>query len=292
MTPRCPESPRLDGKLAVVTGGNAGVGIEIARGLARRGAEVIVAARTASTAAAACERIARETDAKATHAALDLSDLESVVGASQRIREIAGGRPVDVLVANAGVWPREYATSKQGHEIAFATNTLGHHLLVRRMLEDGLLRATRVVVLTGDIYVRVRDCTSDFRYEGSSGGALAYCRSKLGNLWFAAELQRRHPELFVVSVHPGVIDSGLTGKAEGLEAAMKKRFLLDVEGGAQTPLFCATQPGLERGGYYHNTLGRVRLPRGDAAADEAKAKALWARLEELSAPYRAASAAA
>jgi retinol dehydrogenase 12 len=297
LTPTCPMTPRLDGKLAVVTGGNAGVGVEIARGLAKRGAEVIIAARTASTAEAARARIADETGKTVKTVALDLADLDDVAAAAGRIREAAGDRGVDVLVANAGLWPTEHTKSPQGHEIAFATNTLGHHALIRRMLDDGatdprsrsagqkLLRAgARVVILTGDIYIRASECTSDYAYEGKGGGALAYCRSKLGNLWFVRELQRRHPELEVVAVHPGVVDSGLGGKAEGLGKKMRPLVMIDTLAGAQAPLFCATQPDLERGAYYHNTMGKVRLPESDPAADASKAQALWDRLEELSRP--------
>lgn len=285
-TPICPDTPRLDGRLAVVTGGNAGIGLEISRGLARRGAEVIIAARTKSTAQAACTSIAQETGAMLHHVPLDLTNLETVSRGAEGLRNVARGRPVDILVANAGIWPTEYAKSAQGHEIAFAVNTLGHHLLVRRLLGQGSLTDGRVVVLTGDIYIRASDCTSDFTYEGKGGGALAYSRSKLGNLWFAAELQRRFPEIEVYSVHPGVIASNLGGEATGFAAKMRDAMLLDVKAGAQMPLICATQPNLVRGGYYHNTCGLMKLPEGDPAADTQKAAALWSRLEELSAQFR------
>lgn len=285
-TPVCADTPRLDGKLALVTGGNAGIGLEISRGLAKRGAKVVIAARNAETAAEACKTINAETGATVHRVPLDLSDLASVVAASARLKELAGDRQLDILVANAGIWPKAYAESAQGHEIAFATNTLGHHVLVRRLLDQGLLRNGRVVVLTGDIYIRTSECTSDFKYDGASGGGLAYSRSKLGNIWFSAELQRRHPELEVCAVHPGVIASGLGGKATGFGAFMQGIMMLDVERGAQTPLWCATQPGLERGAYYHNTMGRLVLSEKDPAASVEEAAKLWARLEELSAVYR------
>jgi NAD(P)-dependent dehydrogenase (short-subunit alcohol dehydrogenase family) len=285
-SPVCAQTPRLDGKCALVTGGNAGIGLEISRGLARRGAEVIVAARNTSTSEQACKTIAAETGSTLHHVRLDLADLDSVVAASAQLKELMGNRPLDILVANAGIWPKVYAESAQRHEIAFATNTLGHHVLVRRMLEQGLLRRARVVVLTGDIYIRQSECTSDFKYEGASGGALAYSRSKLGNIWFAAELQRRYPDLEVCAVHPGVIASGLGGKATGFAAFMQGIMLLDVERGAQTPLWCATQPDVERGAYYHNTMGRLVLSQSDPAASAQKAGKLWALLEQLSADFR------
>ncbi len=285
-TPRCPDTPRLDGKLAVVTGGNAGIGLEISRGLAKRGAEVIIAARGASTAAEACDQIARETGSSIRYLPLDLSNLDSVVTATENLLALVRDRAVDILVANAGIWPQDYAASAQGHEIAFAVNILGHHVLVRRLLDRGLLRDGRVVILTGDIYIRARECTSDFAYQGSRGGGLAYSRSKLGSLWFAGELQRRHPALQVYVVHPGVVASGLGGGASsGFGAFMRRTMLIDAKAGAQTPLWCATQPNLVRGAYYHNTMGRIELPQQDPAADAQKASTLWARLEELSTPF-------
>lgn len=280
-TPRCPDTPLLEGKLALVTGGNAGIGFEISRGLAQRGAEVVIAARNRTTADEAKTRIAAETKATLHVVPLDLSDLLSVAAALDALER--RGRRVEILVANAGIWPQAHALSAQGHEIAFATNTLGHHALVRGALERGLLsEEARIVVLTGDIYIREQECTSDFHYEGRSGGALAYSRSKLGNLWFAAELQRRHPRLEVCCVHPGVIASNLGGptEASGLSSFMRDKVLLDCEEGAQTPLWCATQ-SIQRGAYYHNTLGRITYPPGDPAADASKAAALWNRLEAL-----------
>jgi NAD(P)-dependent dehydrogenase (short-subunit alcohol dehydrogenase family) len=284
-TPRCPDTPRLDGKLAVVTGGNTGIGIEIARGLARRGAEVVIAARNPKTAAAARDTIASATNATVHRVPLDLSDLASVVKASDALRDLCSGRGIDVFVANACIWPQKYECSAQGHEMAFATNTLGHHVLVRRLLAAGLLPKARVVVVMGDIYIRARECTSDFTYTGTGGGGMAYCRSKLGNLWFAAELGRRHPELEIYVVHPGVIASGLGGASTGFAGFMRNAVMLDLEAGAQTPLWCATQPDLERGGYYHNTMGLVRLGANDPASSRDKAAALWDRMEQLGAAF-------
>lgn len=283
-SPVCPDEPRLDGKLALVTGGNAGIGIEISRGLAKRGASVLIAARNVAASERACAQIAAETGASVQQLKLDLSNLESVVAATERLQELAAGKPIDVLVANAGVWPAAHSTSSQGHELAFATNTLGHHCLVRRLLDRRMLAEhARVVIMTGDIYIRADGCTPDFKYEG--GGGMAYCRSKLGNIWFAKELQARHPELETVLVHPGVIATGLT-RPEGIGATMQHLMLLDLETGAQTPLWCATQPGLGRAEYWHNTMGQMVLARNDPAADEQAAKRLWETLEKLTEAFR------
>ena len=282
-TPVCPLLPRLEGKRALVTGGNAGMGLEISRGLAKRGAQVIIAARNASTSKEACRAIAAETGATPSYLPLDLSDLGSVVAATDQLKE-----PLHLVVANAGVWPRAYAPSAQGHELAFATNTLGHHVLLRRLLDRGLLGSARVVMVTGDIYIRARECTSDFKFEGQAGGAMAYSRSKLGSLWLTFELQRRYPELEVCAVHPGVVLTGRGGPATGLSAFVQKRMMLDAVQGAQTPLWCATQP-IVRGAYYHNTMGRLTLGPGDPAANAEEANRFWLRLEELSAAFRGGS---
>lgn len=284
-TPFCPDTPRLDGKLALVTGGNGGIGLEISRGLARRGAEVIIAARDETRAESACRTISEEEGARVSFLLLDLSDLNSVAAATDRLEANRPGQTVDVLVANAGIWPKRHARSAQGHEIAFATNVLGHHVLVRRMIDKAFLTASRVIVLTGDIYIMVDECTSDFRYEGVGGARRAYCRSKLGNLWQVRELQRRYPPLNAYCVHPGVVATNLGGRSDGAGNWFQRAFFLSPVQGAQTSLFCATQPDITRGGYYHNTQGLMELADNDPAADADKAQDLWERLETLASAF-------
>ena len=238
-----------------------------------RGARVVSASRTPNDAL------------EAEQVALDLSDLASIPPAVDAIGEIASGQAsgkLDLLVANAGLWPMKYSLSAQGHELAFATNVLGHHALIQGLRERSLLAdPARVVIVTGDIYILASECTPDFRYRTPLGGQLAYCRSKLANLWMAAELAERDPSLEVYAVHPGVIASDLGGASRGLLARVKSLFMLSIEQGAQTTLVCATQPGLQRGAYYHNMLGRMQLAANDPASDRSKSKALWELLEGL-----------
>jgi NAD(P)-dependent dehydrogenase (short-subunit alcohol dehydrogenase family) len=281
-SPWCPATPRLDGQVAVVTGGVRGIGLETSRGLAARGAEVIAASRNAAAGAAAVAAIRTELGRPAHFVGLDLADLTTVEPALDAIESRLAGRPLDVLIANAGLWPLRYSTSVQGHELAFATNVLGHHALIRGAIGRGLLaQGARVVAVTGDIYILASECTPDYRYRGMLGGQRAYCRSKLGNLWLARELARRHASLRVHAVHPGVVASGLGGGGEGVGAAIKRISLISTERGAQTSLFCATQPGLASGSYYHNVLGRVDLGPRDPGADRARAAALWDLVERL-----------
>ena len=278
----CPRTPRLDGQVALVTGGTRGIGLETTRGLALRGAEVVAASRGEARGLGDAAAIRAELGVPVHFAPLDLSDLASIPRTLDRVESLLAGRTLSVVVANAGIWPTRPARSPQGHEIAFATNLLGHHALLHGALERGLVAdRARVVVVTGDIYVLSSECTSDYAYRGPLGGPRAYCRSKLGNLRYARELARRRPELRVHAVHPGVIASELAGGSRGIAGAFKRAVLLSPEQGAQTSLFCATQPDLESGSYYHNVLGRVVLHPDDPAANEAESAALWDRVEEL-----------
>jgi protochlorophyllide reductase len=276
-TPRCPDTPRLDGRLAVVTGATGGIGLEIARGLARRGASLVLPCRNPEKG----ERVARELagqiepGARVDLVEMDLEDLASVRSGAAAIARAAAGRQVDVLVENAGVWPQRYARTRQGHEIAFGVNVLAHFALRRALAAAGRLAATRVVVLTGDIYILASACTPDFQWKGRSGGMQAYCRSKLGNLWIASELAKRSPALSVRVVHPGVVATGLGGEVGAIGSFFKRRFFISPELGAQMPLVCATQPELESGGYWHNVHGRMRLAPEDPARDATGASKLW-----------------
>ncbi|MEM6312632.1 MAG: SDR family NAD(P)-dependent oxidoreductase [Planctomycetota bacterium] len=281
----CPDEPRLDGKVAVVSGGGSGIGFETARGLAKRGAHVVLASRNLAKCEDSAKAIAEATGAEVSAIRLDLADLVQVEQAAQELTDRLAGRSIDVLVNNAGVWPLRYAASPQGHEIAFAVNVLGHHAWTMRLIESGQLDNGRVVVLTGDIYAFVKQCTPDYRYRTPVGGQWAYCRSKLGNLWCARELARRFPALVVAAVHPGVVASELGNAGSPLLAWMKRRApLMSIELGAQTSLIAATQPDIVSGGYYHNTFGRVELPPIDPGADRTKAEALWETLERLRQP--------
>ncbi len=283
-TPRCPETPRLDGKLAVVTGATGGIGLEIARGLARRGAEVIAPCRDAGRGDVLLALLRAESSGAHRCVQLDLEDLESARACAAEIARLVSGRPIDVLIENAGLWPQQYRKTRQGNEIAFGTNVLGHFALRRALQDAGLLPAARAVVLTGDIYVLESDCTPDFVWKGPRGGMRAYCRSKLGNLWIASELQRRFPALTVAVAHPGVVATNLGGSGGVIGELFRRQLMLTPEQGAQMPLWCATQPGIEKGGYYHNVLGRMRLDDHDAARDSEAARRLWEVCERLSIP--------
>lgn len=276
----CPPTPRLDGKRFVVTGGGQGIGLGISRGLLERGAVVEIASRNSAKGTESCRRLREELGASAqvSFAAVDLSDLDAVRDFA-RSRATSGDR-LDGLVCNAGLWPRRHGVSAQGHELAFATNVLGHFLLLEHWVGHVLGDGACVVVVTGDIYILSDDCTSDYAYRTPLGGMLAYCRSKLGNLWIASELARRHPELRVRVAHPGVVATSLGGARSGLADRVSRRLMLDADAGAQTSLFCATQD-LPQAAYLHNTLGLMELSDDDPARDAERAAQLWHHCELL-----------
>jgi len=283
----CPDTPRLDGRRGLVTGGAEGVGLGISRGLLARGARVVSASRSAEKAARARDTLRGEigVDAEFTHLPLDLSDLSRIPNAMEDLASILGDERLDLLVCNAGLWPRRHQLSPQGHELAFATNVLGHHLLLRHLIGLHLAVDARVVIVTGDIYVLAHECTSDYAYRTPVGGMLAYCRSKLGNLWMAREFQRRNPSLRVRSVHPGVVATHLGGTRGGLADRLSRRILIDVDRGAQSTLYCVTQPEVPDGAYVHNVLGRMELGSRDHASDARRAARLYSRCEELCAGH-------
>lgn len=277
----CPDTPRLDGKVALVTGATGGIGAATARGLLARGAALLATCRNPARGEAFLASLG-DAAGRVTLVPLRLDDLHTVPACVAAIAGRLGGRQIEILVENAGIWPQRYATTAQGHEIAFGTNVLGHFALRRALLQAGLLAAdARVVIVTGDIYALQEDCTPDYRYRGLLGGMYAYCRSKLGNLWIAGELQRRHPGLTVTAAHPGVVTSELFGSSTGLFGWGKSLVMLDPASGAQTSLYCATQPGLVKGGYYHSTRGLMRLRESDPALRRERATALWAACEAL-----------
>ena len=281
-TPRCPATPRLDGRLAAVTGATGGIGREIARGLARRGAELILPCRNPAKGAALLEQLRSDGGgAEPRLVPMDLEDLDTVRAGARELEALAAGRRIDLLVENAGIWPTRYARTRQGHEIAFGVNVLAHFALRQQLVRAGLLERTRVVIVTGDIYILESTCTPDSNWSGSRGGMRAYCRSKLGNLWIASELLRRSPQLSVYVVHPGVVATNLGGETGPVATRLKRLVMVDPELGAQMPLLCCTQEGLESGAYYHNALGRMRLDARDPARDSAAAARLWETCEAL-----------
>jgi NAD(P)-dependent dehydrogenase (short-subunit alcohol dehydrogenase family) len=269
------DAPRLDGKVAIVTGATGGLGYETALGLARRGATTILAGRDPDKGARALANIQREVQAaKARFAILDLASLASVASFATAVAGEHG--VIDVLVNNAGVMgsPTRKLTA-DGFEQQIGVNYLGHFALTAHLL-DPLCAAPgggRVISLASLAHRRGALALDDFQSERSYRPMGAYQQSKLAMLVFAIELQRRSERngwnLRSIAVHPGwartdIIPNGLGGGAPGLKARLIERVFglvaQSARDGALPTLYAAMAP---------------------AAADPAAATRLWTLSEQL-----------
>lgn len=278
--------PRQDGRRFVVTGANSGVGLETARTLATVGADVVLACRNPDKGAAAAREIGR-VDGSVVVEVLDVSDLSSVRAFADRVGE------VDVLVNNAGILGVPFGRSVDGVELHLATNHLGHFALANLLLP----RLTdRVVVVSSASHrhgeLRLDDL--DWSQRGYSAYG-AYGASKLANLLFLAELQRRltaaGSTLRATGAHPGTTATGITASRGGVLSWIGSwgHGLVGMEPaqGALPTLYAATTdlPGNSYIGPHRvrEMIGwPVGVGRSRAAIDPDLAKELWTTSEELS----------
>ena len=279
--------------LAIVTGANSGIGLETARTLASSGYTVVLAVRSPERGRAAAAGLSGDVRV----APLDLASLASVSAFARRLRQ--DGRPVDLLINNAGVMavPARHTTA-DGFELQFGTNYLGHFALTARLLPLLVAApAPRVVSLGSGMHFFGRIDLDDLQSERSYSPARAYAGSKLAMLMFAGELQRRSDAagwgLLSTAAHPGAARTNLqtTGPTLGTgrgEASLLVRLGMrvpgmwqDAAGGALPTLYAALDPAAEPGGYYgpRNFFG-LTGPAGPArrsrrARDTAMARRLW-----------------
>jgi NAD(P)-dependent dehydrogenase (short-subunit alcohol dehydrogenase family) len=267
----------------VITGGSGGLGLETARILAHRGAHVVLAVRNVAKGEAAAATLKGDVEVRL----LDVSDLGSV-------RSFAAGTgPVDVLINNAGVLGLPFGTSPDGFELHLATNHLGHFALANLLLP----RLTDRVVVVGSLSHRsgaldLEDL--DWKRRGYRGYD-AYAASKLANLLFLAELQRRltaaGSTLRATGAHPGSTATSITGNTgNGLKTfvgSFGHRLVgMPVWRGALTSVYAATMdvPGntyIGPDGLREMQGWPVSVGRSRSASDPVLAAALWERSEEL-----------
>jgi len=266
----------LEGKTFVVTGANTGIGKETARELARRGARVVLACRSEEKTLPVIDEIRAETgNAAVVFQALDLADLESVRRAAKELLE--NEERIDVLVNNAGLVAR--GTTKQGFELIFGVNHLGHYLLTRLLLDRLVESApSRIVNVASNAHYRAKgiDFEAVRQPTRTMSGFAEYSVSKLANVLFSSELARRLEGKGVTtySLHPGAVASDVWRRVPWPIRPLMTAFMLSVEDGAKTTLYCATEPSIasDTGRYYDASA--ERRP-GRAGRDEALAKKLW-----------------
>nr|XP_057938288.1 dehydrogenase/reductase SDR family member on chromosome X-like isoform X2 [Doryrhamphus excisus] len=265
--PVSPLMPRQDGKVAIVTGGDRGIGYEVARHMSELGAHVIIGSRDEQKGLAAIRRIHEEyNEAKVEFQKLDLASLQSVRQFVQSFK--ARDLPLNILVNNAGVMLVPEGRTQDGFEVHFSVNYLGHFLLTWLLL-DTLKRSgksgnfSRVVNVSSSAHcvgeIRLDDLNSNRCYSAHG----AYCQSKLAQLLFSSHLHQelRHGGLPVSScaVDPGMVDTDLyrhLWTPLRLAQGVASRLLFRTPAqGAATVLFAALSPALEGdcgGGYWAN----------------------------------------
>lgn len=290
--------PSQVGKRFLITGGNSGVGYYAALELARRGAEVVLACRDKARAEAAARQLKVDSGGGVAEVVeLDLASLDSV----RRVAEDLLGRGValDGLINNAGVMaPPKRQETRDGFELQFGTNVLGHYALTCQLLP---IVTERVVTLSSIAHKRGRIAFEDLQSVKSYNPMRAYEQSKLGNLMFSFELERKlqlaGSAVNSIAVHPGVAKTNLfkIGGSKGLgrvaevvlQASLGVLFGSGPDGAVPT-IFAATSPDAKGGGYY-GPQGLKEMRGGDvgpafvsdAAKDVAAQKRLWEACAEL-----------
>ncbi|UIX32133.1 oxidoreductase [Streptomyces sp. GQFP] len=281
-----PHLPDLTGRTVVVTGANSGIGLTAADALARAGAHVVFAVRDQERGRAAAATVNGSTEVRR----LDLADLSSV-------REFADAweaRPLDLLINNAGVMMLPKQQTADGFEMQFGTNHLGHFALTNLLLPhitDRVVTVSSFAHRWADGRIRFEDPNWTSGYDPRR----AYAQSKLANLLFTLELQRRLTEsgspVRALAAHPGYAATNLQSHAASpvMRAFMKvgnRFFAQDDRAGALPTLYAATQdlPGAS----YVGPDGRGELRGGPtlvgrsaAASDAEVARRLWTMSEEL-----------
>ncbi|MCV7345167.1 SDR family NAD(P)-dependent oxidoreductase [Mycolicibacterium rhodesiae] len=289
--------PDQSGRIAIVTGSNTGLGFDTARVLAQHGAQVVMAVRdTAKGEAAAAEIRRAAPSAEVTVHKLDLGSLASVREAAA---ELGTAYPrIDLLINNAGVMYPPKQTTADGFELQFGTNHLGHFALTGLLLNNLLgVDGSRVVVVASVAHnIRAKIAFDDLQWERRRYERVAsYGQSKLANLMFAYELQRRlaaaGAKTIAVAAHPGVSDTELIRHVPGSSLPGVKLIsgllLNSAEMGALATLRAATDPSVIGGQYYgpdgfRELRGHPKLvSSSDQSHDRNVQQRLWAVSEEL-----------
>ena len=267
--------------------GNNGLGFASVNQLAKHGAHVFLGARTPAKAEAAIAEIKKNVpDARITFLELDLASLASVKKAADAF--IASSDKLHILLNNAGIMALPPSTTKEGYEIQFGTNHMGHALLTK-LLMPTLQRCAeesndvRIVNVSSAGHqmppkggLALKDATSDM---ASYSTWVRYGQSKLANVLITRELARRYPTIKTMTLHPGGIDTGLSLGFQSSHPWLAfllnpvRIFLKSPQDGALTQLFAATSPKAKTGQYYIPTA--IENPGSKYSQDPKLAAELW-----------------
>jgi len=292
--------PSLSGKVAIVTGANSGLGYEVTKGLAEKGATVVLACRDQAKATTAVAQLRREAPgADLLIMALDLADLASI----QRFADTFQQRydRLDLLCNNAGIMAIPRRETNAGFEMQFGVNHLGHFALTGHLI-DLILRTpgARVVNVSSGLHQRGVINFADLMGKTQYREGDAYSQSKLANLLFTYELERKlratAANAISVGAHPGYAATNLQGVGPTMSGSRVKQWMMQAanaifaqsaEMGALPLLMAATDPTVNGCDYIgpSGTLGMrgspAKVRSSPASYDEATAQRLWAISEEL-----------
>lgn len=291
---RCTSNARLDGKTVVITGANTGIGKETAIDLAKRGGKIILACRNMEKTKVAQEEIIKVSgNRNVSIVELDLSSLESVRQCAEKInREQAR---LDILINNAGIMACPRWETKDGFEMQFGINHLGHFLFTNLLL-DLIKKSTpaRIINVSSSAHLKGDIHFDDIHLKNDYAPFKAYRQSKIANVLFSKELAKRleGTSVMVYSLHPGAVHTELGRNLSHsfslpmyvmLWAAyplIRMLWLKTSEQGAQTSIYCAVdeKAGQETGLYYRDCA--VSKPCANAE-DPEKARKLWEVSAEL-----------
>jgi NAD(P)-dependent dehydrogenase (short-subunit alcohol dehydrogenase family) len=277
--------PSFEGRTAIITGANSGLGAVTARELARKGAKVILAVRNTRKGEAAAQQMTGFTTGQVEVRQVDLQDLSSV-------RHFAEGIDhADILINNAGIMATPYALTADGFESQIGTNHLGHFTLTNLLLPK---LTDRVVTVSSFMHNVGRISLDDLNWKTRRYSAWpAYGQSKLANLLFTSELQRRlgasGSPLRALAAHPGYSHTNLQGHSgnkfgDALMSAATRAVATDADFGARQTLYAASQdlPGDTFVGPRFSFVGRTQpVGRSRAAHNATTATALWELSERL-----------
>ncbi len=302
MTWTASDIPSLSGRTAIVTGANSGIGLETAAGLAARGATVIMACRNLAKAEKAADSLrTRQLPGEIRLMQLDVANLSSVRAFAE---EFSAQHPcLDLLINNAGVMgATKILRTKDGFESQFGTNHLGHFALTGLLLERlKAAPAPRVIAVSSVAHKATQGIDfDDPNYErGGYKPFLGYARSKLANLLFMFELDRRCKAaglpLIAAAAHPGYTASNITSGANPEGSRIKdflvgignRFFAMSAVGGARPTLYAATHANI-RGGEFIGPVGPLQfwgppgpVARKATASDPQAASRLWSLSQEL-----------
>jgi NAD(P)-dependent dehydrogenase (short-subunit alcohol dehydrogenase family) len=287
--------PDQSGRTAVITGGNSGIGFEAARVLATRGARLILGCRDRGKAHDAVTRIrAAAPGADVRVVPLDLGSLESVRTAAGQIRSAC--ERIDLLINNAGVMMPPYGRTADGFELQFGINHLGHFALTGLLIDRlAALPGARVVTVSSNNHAGGQINFDDLQSERGYRRMAGYNQSKLANLMFTYELQRRlhsaGSPAIAAAAHPGLTRTDLARYLSpvmtGLYVLIERPLAQRAAIGALGTLRAATDPAVRGGDYYGPARWRgergypVRVSSSERSHDEGAQRRLWQESERL-----------